>query len=236
MPRLAVLAGHTLLGAEFAADARRLEIATRSGAVALRDADDFVYLQRHGFDHYSAPHAIDHVANLSALAAAGCDRVLALGSVGSLRAEIAVGTFLAPDDFISVLVRATGFDDHRGHVVPGFDAGWRADVLAAFAAAGETPRDGGVYWQSLGPRFETRAEVRAIAQHADVVGMTIGSEAAIARELGLRYAAVCNVDNFANGVAPAELTLAEYEAGKRSNRERSLRALARAVPALAGAT
>lgn len=234
MPRLAVLAGHTLLGTDFAADARRREIATRFGAASLQDAGEFVYLQRHGFGVYEAPHAIDHRANLSALAEAGCDRVLALGSVGSLRTEIDVGTFLAPDDFVSLLVRATGFDDARGHVVPGFDSGWRAEVLAAFAAAGEPLRDGGVYWESLGPRFETPAEVRAIAPHADVVGMTIGSEAAVASELGLRYAAVCNVDNFANGVAPSELTLAEYEEGKRANRDRALRALAGVVPALGG--
>jgi 5'-methylthioadenosine phosphorylase len=233
MPRLAVLAGHTLLGSPFAAGAPRLEVSTPHGTVALRDAGSFVYVQRHGLDRYAAPHAIDHRANLAAVAAAGCDRVLALGSVGSLREEIGVGSFLAPDDFVSLLVTATTFDDARGHVVPGFDAGWRAGVLAAYAAAGEPLRDGGTYWQSLGPRFETRAEVRVIAPHADVVGMTIGSEAAIARELGLRYAAVCNVDNFANGVAQP-LTVAEYEAGKASNRERALAALGRVVPALAG--
>jgi purine nucleoside phosphorylase len=235
MSRLAVIAGHTLLGASFAAEAKRRELATPHGTVALRDAGDFVYLQRHGLDGYAAPHAIDHRANLAAVAAAGCDRILAIGSVGSLREELAVGTFLAPDDFISLLARATGFDDARGHVVPGFDADLREEVLAAFAAAGEPLRNGGVYWQSLGPRFETRAEVEAIAPRAEVVGMTIGSEAAIAGELKLRYAAVCNVDNFANGVGPSDLTLADYEAGKASNRERALSALTRAVPALAGA-
>ena len=234
MSRLAVIAGHTLLGTSFAAEAKRRELATPHGQVAMRDADDFVYLQRHGFDGYTAPHAIDYRANLAALAEAGCDRVLAIGSVGSLRQELGVGTFLAPDDFASLLVRATGFDDDRGHLLAGFDANWREEVLDAFAAVGEPLRDGGTYWQSLGPRFETRAEVRAIASHADVVGMTIGSEAAIAGELGLRYAAVCTVDNFANGVAPPGLTLAEYEAGKAANRERAVRALTRAVPALAG--
>jgi purine nucleoside phosphorylase len=233
MPRLAVVAGHTLLGTGFADDARPLQVATRFGQVALRDAGEFVYLQRHGLNRYAAPHAIDHRANLTGLATVGCDRVLALGSVGSLRPELEVGTFLAPDDFVSLLVRATCFDDARGHVVPGFDPGWRAEVRAAFAAAREPLRDGGVYWQSLGPRFETRAEVRLIARHADVVGMTLGSEAAIAKELGLRYAAVCNVDNFANGVVPSELTLDEYTAGKESNRDRAVRALTRVVPALA---
>lgn len=233
MPRLAVLAGHTLLGTPFASEGRRIEVPTPYGEVALRDADAFVYLQRHGFDRYDAPHAIDHRANLQALASAGCDRVLALGSVGSLRTEIAVGTFLAPDDFISLIVRATTFDDARGHLVPGFDREWRNAILAAFADAGEPLRDGGVYWHSQGPRFETEAEVRAIAPHADVVGMTIASEAAIAGELGLRYAAVCNVDNLANGVSPQPLTVADYEAGKAANRERAQRALAGVVPALA---
>jgi 5'-methylthioadenosine phosphorylase len=233
MPRLAVLAGHTLLGTQFAAEAEPVEVATLYGSVALRDAGDFVYLQRHGFDGYAAPHAIDHRANVAALAEADCDRVLALGSVGSLRMEIEVGTLIAPDDYISMVVRASGFDDARGHVVPGFDADWRRRILAAFAAAGEPLRDGGVYWQSGGPRFETPAEVRVIAPHGDVVGMTIGSEATIARELGLAYAVACNVDNYANGVAPRALTLAEYETGKASNRDRVLRALGRVVPDLA---
>jgi 5'-methylthioadenosine phosphorylase len=234
MARLAVLAGHTLLGTPFAAEAERVDVSTRYGTVAILDAGDYVYLQRHGLDRYDAPHAIDHRANLVALAESGCDRVLALGSVGSLRPDIGVGALVAPDDFISLLVSASAFDDARGHVVPGFDVEWRARILREFESAGEPLRDGGVYWQSTGPRFETRAEVRMIAPHADLVGMTIGSEAAVAGELGLAYAVVCNVDNFANGVAPRALTLAEYEAGKASSRERVQRALGPVVRTLAG--
>ena len=49
--------------------------------------------------------------------------------------------------------------------------------------------DGGVYWQVAGPRIETAAEVRLIAQHAHVVGMTVASECIVAGELGLPYAA-----------------------------------------------
>jgi 5'-methylthioadenosine phosphorylase len=202
--------------------------------VAVLDAGDFVYLQRHGLDAYTAPHAIDHGANMGALREAGCDRVLALGSVGSTRTEIGVGTFVAPDDFIS-LTRATVYDDARGHLMPCFDREWRAMLIGAFGRAGISVHDGGVYWQSEGPRFETPAEVRMIARDADVVGMTIASEAVVAAELGLRYAAVCNVDNLANGVAPEPLTIDEYEAGKAANQERAKHALAQIVPALAQA-
>jgi 5'-methylthioadenosine phosphorylase len=234
MGRLAVVAGHTLLGTPFAANARRVEVPTPRGAVGLLDAGDFVYLQRHGLDEYLAPHAIDNGANLTALAEVGCDRVLALGSVGSLRPELDVGTFLAPDDFI-LQQRATLYDDARGHVVPGFDREWRALLMGAFAAAGLPLHDGGVYRQSPGPRFETPAEVRMIARDADVVGMTIAGEATIATELGLRYAAVCNVDNLANGIEPEPLAIERYEAGKAANRDRAQHALAQLVPPLAEA-
>jgi 5'-methylthioadenosine phosphorylase len=233
MPRLAVLAGHTLIGTAFAANARRVDIPTRFGPVGLLDAGSFVYLQRHGLDQYMAPHAIDHGAHISALVEAGCDRVLAVGSVGTLRPEIGVGTLVAPHDFISLIVRATLFEDARGHLVPGFDGEWRQTLVDAFAATGQPLRDGGVYWQSQGPRFETPAEVRLIAAHADVVGMTIPSEATIARELGLRYAPICTVDNLANGIGPRDLTLQEYEAGKAISRDRAQRALAEVIPSLA---
>ena len=234
MPRLAVVAGHTLLGTSFAANAQRAEVPTPYGAVAALDAGSFVYLQRHGLDGYAAPHAIDHGANMAALRELDCDRVLALGSAGSTRPELPVGTFVAPDDFIS-LRRATLFDDAGGHRVPGFDREWRGVLIGAFAAAGLPLHDGGVYWQSEGPRFETRAEIRLIAQHADLVGMTVASEATIAAELGLRYAVVVGVDNLANGIEAAPLTIEEYEAGKAANRERAQHALAQIVPGLASA-
>jgi 5'-methylthioadenosine phosphorylase len=232
MAKLAVVAGHTLLGTSFAANATRAEVPTALGSVGVLDAGSFVYLQRHGLDRYVAPHAIDHGAHMAALRELGCDRVLALGSAGSLRTEVPVGTFVAPDDFIS-LTGATVYDDARGHRVPGFDREWRRVLMGAFAAAGLPLRDGGVYWQTHGPRFETPAEVRMIARDADLVGMTIASEAVIAAELELRYAAVCNIDNLANGIESAPLAIEDYEAGKAANRDRAQRALAKIVPGLA---
>jgi 5'-methylthioadenosine phosphorylase len=166
-------------------------------------------LQRHGeAAAYVPPHRIDHVANLRALADAGCDRVLSLGSVGGLRPELGPGTLVCPDDFIALEAEpVTALEGPDAHRVPGFDREWRAEVLAAFAAAGGEVRDGGVYWQSSGPRLETPAEIRLVAEHADVIGMTIASECVVAGELGLRYASVCVVDNLANGVGETELAL-----------------------------
>ena len=91
---------------------------------------------------------------------------------------------------------------------PGFDPRWRGEVIEAWPGRWSGPRDGGVYWQTRGPRFETPAEIRLIAAHADVVRTTIASECIVAGQLGLDYAALCVVDNLANGVGAGELDVA----------------------------
>jgi 5'-methylthioadenosine phosphorylase len=233
MARLAVVAGTTLLDVDLARDARRRQVATPWGEASVLDAGDHLRLQRHGHDRYTAPHAIPFRANLAALAELGADRIVAIGSVGSLHRDIQVGTLVAPDDFVALqlgISLSNGFDGHR---VPGFEAGWRRRVIGAWGDAGEPLRDAGTYWQAVGPRLETRAEIRMVAAHADVIGMTLASECVVAGELGLAYAAVCPVDNLANGIADAPLTMEEFEAGRRATRDRVVTALRSVVPALA---
>jgi purine nucleoside phosphorylase len=209
-----------------------------AGGSALRGLDlalpGATFLQRHGTDRYVLPHRIDHVDNARSLAEADCDRVLGIGSVGSLRPELGPGAFLCPDDFIALDASPTAFDDERGHAVPGFDAGWRRRVLDAWRESAEPGVvDGGVYWQARGPRLETPAEIRLMAAHAHVVGMTIASECIAACELGLAYAAVCVVENLANGVSETELTMEELLAGRAANRTAVAQLLERLVPELA---
>lgn len=193
-------------------------------------------IERHGVGEYMLPHRIDHAANLRSAVDAGCDRVLAICSVGGVQPQLGPGTFLCPDDFISLGPSPTALEGWQAHTVPGFDAPWRARVLGAWAEVAEPALvDGGTYWQSIGPRLETRAEVRLISSYADVVGMTMASECSVARELGLSYAAVCVVDNYANGVGEEELTMAELDAGRAQNRERLRTALDAALPVLVDA-
>jgi 5'-methylthioadenosine phosphorylase len=117
--------------------------------------------------------------------------------------------------------------------VPGFDDAWRREALKVLAEGGSEIVGGGVYWQSRGPRLETPAEIRLVAAHADLIGMTLASESVVAGELGLPYAALCVVDNLANGIAGSELSLAELEANRTANREHLQALLAAALPALA---
>jgi 5'-methylthioadenosine phosphorylase len=235
MPRLAVIGGHSILDVAWPADARRRSVAGPDGEVTVLDLGSHVVLQRHGFDTYTPAHLVDHSRNLSALAASGCERVLAVSSVGSLRPELPVGAFVAPHDFIALdQPPRSGFDDQRAHVVPAFTPQLRSDLVAVWERLADVPMVvGGVYWQSNGPRFETPAEIRLMAQFADVVGMTVGSECVAACELDLEYAVVCVVDNLANGVSAQRLTMAEFEAGKAANQAQLLAALAVIVPELA---
>jgi 5'-methylthioadenosine phosphorylase len=221
MGRLAVILGSNALGPGGE------EIAT---AAAEHGA---AIVQRHGADgEFALPHEIDHIANLKALVDQGCDRVLAIASVGSLRTDLPVGSLLCPDDFIALHVSDSIFTDARAHSAPAFAAHWRAELLAAWAEGAEAPIDGGVYWQTIGPRFETPAEIRMLAAHADVVGMTIASECVIAGELGLEYAAVCVVDNLANGLAKGKLSVAAMEADRLINANRVRDGLAAVLPRL----
>ncbi len=192
---------------------------------------DVELLRRHGVDPYVLPHHLDHEASLRSLRAAGCDRVLAICSVGSLRAQIPVGSIVCPDDFIALQLGITVFADRRGHRTPGFDRAWRRRVLAA--TRDEEILDGGVYWQTIGPRFETPAEIRLLAEHADLVGMTMASECIVAGELELSYAALCVVDNLANGVGAEPLSVAALEADRARNAELLAAALEAMLPELA---
>ena len=220
-----MIAGHSVLGDEPVEDGDRLRVETPHGTVEVVEMGSHLFLQRHGLSSYSTARRIEHRANVAALVELGCNRALAIASVGGLRPEHAVGTFLCPDDFIAPQLGLSFSDTHGGERVPGFDPDWRARVLAAWRRSGVEVVDGGVYWQTIGPRFETPAEIRMMAPHADVVGMTAASECVLAGELGLPYAAVCIVDNLANGVAGAVLAVEDFEAGKALNRERLLAAL-----------
>jgi 5'-methylthioadenosine phosphorylase len=225
MGRLAVVLGSSATGARFGP--LRAAAAEHGAAV----------LQRHGdAEGYVLPHEIDHEANLRSLREEGCDRVLAIGSVGSLREEIAVGSLLCPDDFIALQLTLTTIADAGAHMAPGFDPEWRGALLEAAATAGIELGDGGVYWQTNGPRFETPAEIRMMAPHAELVGMTLASECIVARELGLPYAAICVVDNLANGVGPAPLAVEEIEGVRDANATRLAEALDALLPELSPRT
>jgi 5'-methylthioadenosine phosphorylase len=176
---------------------------------------DVVLLMRH--QQNLPPHRVNFRANMAALALAGVDRIVAFGSSGSLNREIRPGSLVIPTDYMSMTDIPSIHDHAVEHVMPALSPELSADLHRHIPAA----RLGGTYVQTRGPRFETVAEIAALSQHADLVGMTLASEATLARELGMPFAAICTVDNYANGLADGVLTWEEVLEISRQYRERT---------------
>lgn len=229
MSRLGIIGGSAFLGGEPPAGTEGRRVATERGEVRLHVGDGFVFLRRHGEDTYRPPHRVPHHAHALALEQAGVDRAVGLCSVGALHRDVALGTVVVPDDYLSLRAPPTFAGDERLHIVPELEADLRRLLLAVAAEIDGPVLDGGVYAETAGPRFETRAEVRMLADYADVVGMTGASEATLLQERSVPYALLGVVDNHAHGIGDGELTLEAFEREKEKNRERAQSALAALV-------
>ena len=197
---LGIIAGTSLIGVEFEERIGRKEtVSTEYGGVEVFDGGDAIFLPRHGIAMDTPPHRINHRANISALKESGVDGVVCVCSTGSLNPEIPPGTLVVPHDYINFGMPLTFYDDEIRHIVPELDRGLRSRIAQASHG-----KDGGVYVQTHGPRFETKAEIRVLGQFADIVGMTMANEATLCCEAGIPVAALCTVDNYANGVAAQE--------------------------------
>jgi 5'-methylthioadenosine phosphorylase len=168
---------------------------------------EVVFLARHGYGHTIPPHQVNYCANIWALHAQGVKNVVSIASVGGITGEIKPGALAVPDQIIDYTHgRAgtffTGGDlgvCHIDFTLP-YCQTLRAACLKAAQQAGETLIDGGVYAATQGPRLETAAEINRLERDgADMVGMTGMPEAALAREIGLCYAAIAVVANYAAG-------------------------------------
>ncbi|QOY62120.1 S-methyl-5'-thioinosine phosphorylase [Lysobacter sp. H21R4] len=168
------------------------------------------FLARHGEGHSVPPHLINYRANLSALKSLGAKRVLALNTVGGITAAFGPGVLGCPDQLIDYTWgRVSTLCEEPGSEVLHVDFGepytpqLRQSVLAAARQAGVALVDGGCYGATQGPRLETRAEISRMRRDGcDLVGMTGMPEAGLAREMGLDYACLAIVANWAAGAGP----------------------------------
>ncbi|WP_028919517.1 S-methyl-5'-thioinosine phosphorylase [Pseudoxanthomonas suwonensis] len=175
------------------------------------------FLARHGEGHALPPHRVNYRANLHALRQAGVRRVLALNTVGGITERFGPRVLACPDQLIDYTWgRESTFWDGEGealHVDFGhpYSTMFRHKVLAAAKVTGVRVVDGGCYGATQGPRLETNAEIARMRRDGcDLVGMTGMPEAGLARELGLEYACLAIVANWAAGCGDAqEITLAE---------------------------
>ncbi len=221
MAPIGIISGTVLHGTSVFKGLRKEHVVNEFGRVTLRVSEQLAHISRHDRDpdEYVLPHLINHQANLKALKDLGIREVIALNSTGSLKKDLPPGSIVVPDDFILLADTPTVFTNKPVHITPELSGEVRNRLIEAARAAAIPVVERGVYWQTEGPRLETRAEIRMMAHFADIVGMTLAAEAIIARELGLSYAAICSVDNYCNGVVETPLTMETIIEGAKKNRE-----------------
>ena len=166
---------------------------------------ELVVIARHGLPPHIPPHRVNHKANVKALAEMGPKAVISVCSSGALSKDMDVPSLAVPEDYIDLFSGSTFHDDGIFHATPGFDEDLRESLIRSCGTAGMEFRSGGTYVQTMGPRLETRAEVRLLAGWGDYVGMNLGPEATLCCELGIPHAAVLTVDNMAHGLSDSTL-------------------------------
>jgi len=174
-----------------------------------------VFLQRHGGDRPIPPHAVNYRANVWAMQSLGVTDIVAINAVGGISPHMQPGELVIPDQLIDYTWgREHSFDDgsagslmHIDFTAP-YDRELRMALVETARQRRIDHQDSGTYGATQGPRLETAAEIRRMANDGcDIVGMTGMPEASLARELGIAYASVCMVVNAAAGLDDRPLSL-----------------------------
>jgi len=194
------------------------------------------FLPRHGRKHAILPGEINHRANMWALKSLGVKTIISASAVGSLKAELAPAHFVFPDQFV---------DETKGRVSTFFGAGIVGHVPFAepfcMALSGIMYKEavklgikshfGGVYVCMEGPGFSTRAESlyhRKLGY--SIIGMTVATEAKLAREAGFHYAPVSLVTDYDCWKEGEEVDQEKVTATLKKNIENIRRLLVQVIP------
>jgi len=212
-----IIGGTSLLKSRIFAKWDEKKIATPYGDTYVKISNNSnVFIQRHGSPPVP-PHKINYRANIWAFKYLNVQKVISVNSVGSLKMKIPPGTFVIPRDFISLWIAASFYDKEMKFIIPEMDAGLFKYVCNLARKLKMKVKSGGIYIQTIGPRLETKAEIRLLKQHGDVVGMTMPSEATLCMEYEIPYASICSIDNYCNGILKEPLTMEELDKNWKKN-------------------
>ncbi|GJM10413.1 MAG: putative S-methyl-5'-thioinosine phosphorylase [Lysobacteraceae bacterium] len=186
------------------------------------------WVSRHGGEVTIAPHNVNYRANIWALHKLKCKKVIALNSVGGITSGFGPLAIATPKQLIDYTWgRSSSFSDVPGESVQHidfshpYDETLRHQLLHAGQATGVELVDGGVYAATQGPRLETVAEIARLERDGcDIVGMTGMPEAYLAREVGIAYASLAMVANWAAGKAAGPVDIEDIYTSMALMRER----------------
>ncbi|MBD1547237.1 S-methyl-5'-thioadenosine phosphorylase [Roseibium aggregatum] len=161
-----------------------------------------VFLPRHGQGHALSPTGINYRANIDVLKRCGVTDLVSVSACGSLKEELAPGTFVLVDQFIDrTFAREKSFFGNGcvAHVSMAYPVSPKLVDSVEKAARAEDLlyRRGGTYLAMEGPQFSSLAESHLYRSWGcDVIGMTNMPEAKLAREAEICYATVAMITDY----------------------------------------
>lgn len=177
---------------------------------------EVLFLPRHGDPHAIPPHKVNYRANIRALYEFGVSGIIAVNAVGGITSAMGPCVIAVPDQIIDYTsgrehTYSDGTTDTVEHVdfTEPYSRPLRKRIIDAAASITLDIVPRGTYGATQGPRLESTAEITRMERDGcDLVGMTGMPEAGLARELGIEYACIALVVNWAAGKTDEEITMA----------------------------
>jgi 5'-methylthioadenosine phosphorylase len=169
---------------------------------------EVVFIARHGKKHVILPNMINYRATMHALKELGCTMIIATTVCGVIDPELPLAQPIIFDDLFFIDNRLPNGelctmytkqgDAKRGHFI--FSSVFNEGLRKQFSAIADNPITSAVYAHVNGPRFNSKAEIKKLQQHASCVSQTAGPEAVLAGELEIPYMLLGFGVDYANGV------------------------------------
>lgn len=244
---IAVIGGSGLYAMQELKEVKEIKVKTPFGdpsdkiVTGILSGVKVAFLPRHGRKHAILPGEINQRANMWALKSLGVKTIISASAVGSLKQELAPTHFVFPDQFV---------DQTKGRVSTFFGGGIVAHVPMAepfcmalssvmykeAAKLGITSHYGGTYVCMEGPGFSTKAESHFHRQQGySIIGMTVATEAKLAREAGFHYAPVSLVTDYDCWKEGEEVSQHQVSDTLSKNIENIRRLLVKVIPLAAKA-
>src|ERR1700737_3347490 len=207
-PTIGIIGGSGLYAMAGLKETREIRVKTPFGepsdaiVVGTLEGKRVAFLARHGRGHRILPSEINFRANICAMKQLGVERIISVSAVGSLQEDLRPGEFLVPDQFVDRTKNRVSTFFGGGLVAHvAFDKPTCPQVSAVLADAsvhcGVKVHRRGTYVCIEGPQFSTLAEAHVHRQlRFEVIGMTNVTEAKLAREAEICYAAIAMITDF----------------------------------------
>ncbi len=209
MAKVGIIGGSGMYDIEGISDLQQVKVDTPFGMpsddfiTGTLENTDVVFLPRHGRGHRVSPSDINYRANIFGMKKLGVEAILSVSACGSLKEEYPPMDFVIPDQFLDRTNRARqasffneGIVAHVAFADPVSPE--LTEVLHKCAKEiGVNVHMNGTYVTMEGPQFSTKAESNLYRSWGmDIIGMTNGTEAKLAREAEISYATLASVTDY----------------------------------------